>query len=330
MELTPYPWQAPLFEQFTRLLTHERLPHALMLSGPEGVGKAQLASAFAARVLCRHARGAAHACGECHDCRMWRAGHHPDVLHVHPQDAGRLIRVDTIRDVSTFVSQTAQQGGYRVIDLSPAERMNTAAANALLKSLEEPGERTLFLLSADVVSRVMPTIRSRCQQWTLPLPRHDVALQWLGETYQMSPDDAEFWLNVAGDVPLLAARLAEPERRKLRQQLMDSFDGLIRGADPVSEAARLDRQTLDLSLWYGITWLEDLIRLGLSGDERGVRNRDLLPLYRQAIKNGRVRDWFRLLDYAKEQRQLVAKGGNPNAQLVFEAWLIRWAALLRA
>ena len=109
-------------------------------------------------------------------------------------------------------------------------------------------------------------------------------------------------------------------------RLMASFEeGWAAG-----EAARLDPQSLDRVLWYGIVWLEDLIRLGVAGDAEHVRNPDLLPLYRQAVKNARVRDWFRLLDYAREQRRLIAAGGNPNAQLVLEAWLVRWASLLRS
>ncbi|MCA1772269.1 MAG: DNA polymerase III subunit delta', partial [Halomonas sp.] len=105
---------------------------------------------------------------------------------------------------------------------------------------------------------------------------------------------------------------------------------LVRGGEPVSEAARLDRQAIDTILWYGIAWLEDLIRLGLSGSTSSLRNPDLLPLYRQAVKNARVRDWFKLLDYAREQRRLLAVGANPNPQLVLEAWLVRWSALLRS
>ena len=104
----------------------------------------------------------------------------------------------------------------------------------------------------------------------------------------------------------------------------------MRGAEPVAEAARLDRHALEPILWYGIAWLEDLIRLGLSGVATEVRNPDLLPLYRQAVKNSRVRDWFRLLDFAREQRRLLGLGGNPNPQLVLEAWLIRWSTLLRS
>lgn len=327
MEMTPLAWQWSLWTRLTRLQDEGCLPHALLLSGAHGVGKKELADALVARTLCRESGEIA--CGRCHSCRMLQAGYHPDLLRISPAEKSRQIRIDPIREVSRFVAQTAQQSGYRVVVLQPAEAMNVAAANALLKSLEEPGERTLFILLADIPSRMLATIRSRCQHWALGIPQPQACLPWLEEELGEG-NDAAFWLRVAGGLPLLARELASPEARGLRQELQELFDALVRGGEPVAEAARLDRQAVERILWYGIAWLEDLIRLGLSGDAARVRNPDLLPLYRQAVKNARVRDWFRLLDYAREQRRLLVAGSNPNPQLVLEAWLVRWSALLRS
>ncbi|OJA04154.1 DNA polymerase III subunit delta' [Halomonas sp. QHL1] len=321
------PWHQATWQHLTRLADSGRMPHALLIHGAHGVGKQQLAEALIARKLC--ASPADQACGHCHSCAMLASGYHPDLLRVSPEEGKRQIRIDPIREVNRFVSQTAQQGGYRVIVVSPAEAMNVAAANALLKSLEEPGDKTLFILLSDVPSRMLATIRSRCQQWSLPSVDFDACRGWLIEQLG-SADEAYFWWQVAGGLPLLAVELAAPEERALRHQIHDSFEQLVRGAEPVSEAARLDRQAIDAILWYGIAWLEDLIRLGLSGEGAVLHNPDLEPLYRQAVKNGRVQDWFRLLDYAREQRRLLAMGANPNPQLVLEAWLVRWAALLRS
>ncbi|WP_104205392.1 DNA polymerase III subunit delta' [Billgrantia saliphila] len=323
----PLPWQAPLWQRFLAQHRAGRLPHALLLSGPHGVGKQRFAEALVAYLLCTSPGEAA--CGRCHGCHMLASGYHPDLLRVSPEEGKRQIRIDPIREINAFVAQTAQQGGHRVIVISPAEAMNVAAANALLKSLEEPGARTQFVLLADVPSRMLATIRSRCQHWNLPLPDAERSQEWLAERLG-GHEEAEFWWQVSGGLPLLAAELAAPESRALRKQLHETFDALVRGAEPVAEAARLDRQSVEAILWYGIAWLEDLIRLGLSGEGARVRNPDLLPLYRQAVKNARVRDWFRLLDYAREQRRLLATGGNPNPQLVLEAWLVRWSALLRS
>ena len=323
----PLPWLMPRWRELCRLADSGRLPHALLFSGSYGLGKQSLAEALVARTLCTDP--GEFACGQCHGCRMLASGYHPDLLRISPEEGKRQIRIDSIREVNEVVSQTAQQGGHRVIVLSPAEAMNVAASNALLKSLEEPGEKTLFVLLSDIPSRLLPTILSRCQHWALALPEAAACLPWLSEQLG-SEEEAKFWWRVAGGLPLRALELAEPSARALRQQLHDTFDALVRGAEPVDGAARLDRQSIDAILWYGIAWLEDLIRLGLSGDAERVRNPDLIPLNRQAVKNGRLRDWFRLLDYAREQRRLLAAGGNPNPQLVLEAWLIRWSALLRS
>lgn len=321
------PWHQATWQHLIRLADSGRMPHALLIHGAHGVGKQQLAEALIARTLCANPQD--QACGHCHSCVMLASGYHPDLLRVSPEEGKRQIRIDPIREVNRFVSQTAQQGGYRVIVISPAEAMNIAAANALLKSLEEPGDKTLFILLSDVPSRMLATIRSRCQQWSLPSVAFDACRSWLIEQLN-SVEEAYFWWQVAGGLPLLAVELAAPEERALRHQIHDSFEQLVRGAEPVSEAARLDRQAIDAILWYGIAWLEDLIRLGLSGQAAVLHNPDLEPLYRQAVKNGRVQDWFRLLDYAREQRRLLAVGANPNPQLVLEAWLVRWAALLRS
>lgn len=327
MALTPWPWQAPLWARLHELSRTDRLPHALLISGPSGLGKTRLVQALIALKLCQ--RPGEYACEECHSCRMLQSGYHPDLLDIAPAETGKQIRIESIREINAFASQTAQQSGYRIIHLHPAEAMNTAASNALLKSLEEPGASTLFILQSDLPSRLLPTIRSRCQQWTHPLPASDKALCWLEKAFE-DREQALFWLRVAGGLPLLARTLAEPEAQRLRQQLRELFQSLMRGGDPVAEAARLDSKALPDILWHGILWLEDLVRLGASADVSRVRNSDLMPLYRQAIKNGRIRDWFRLLDYAHEQRRLLAGGGNPNRHLVLESWLIRWSALLRS
>ncbi|QEM81384.1 DNA polymerase III subunit delta' [Halomonas binhaiensis] len=326
-QLRPLPWLMSRWHELVRLMDSGRLPHALLISGERGIGKQTLADALIARALC--ASPGEVACGQCHSCHMLKAGYHPDLLRVAPEEGKRMIRIDPIRQVNTFVSQTAQQGGYRVIEIKPAEAMNVAASNALLKSLEEPGVATLFVLLSDMPSQLLPTIRSRCQQWNLAVPAVDTCLPWLTERLG-GEDEARFWLRAAAGQPLTALDMAEPQARALRQQLHETFDALVRGAEPVAEAARLDRQAIDSILWYGIDWLEDLIRFGLSGESQQLRNPDLMPLFRQAVKNARVRDWFRLLDYAREQRRLLSAGANPNPQLVLEAWLVRWAALLRS
>lgn len=326
------PWQQPHWQAFVQALGQQRLPHALLLAGPTGMGKRHFAAAMAAHLVCERPANVPEghaACGQCHSCRMRQSGHHPNVMAIVPVEQGRMIRIDAVREINDFLSQTAQQGGYRLVMLSGADTMTVGAANALLKRLEEPGERTLFILTSDLPSRVLPTILSRCQRWNFAQPPLHECQPWLIDQLD-DADEAAFWWHVAGGAPLRAVALGQGERRQLRQKMVELFEALVRGGEPVAEAARLDKQPLLDVLDIGIAWLEDLIRFGLSANSETVKNPDILSLYRQAVKNGRVRDWFRLLDYAREQRRLIAGGGNPNPSLVLEAWLIRWAALLRS
>lgn len=326
------PWQRQQWQAFTQALQAERLPHAILLAGAAGLGKLHFAAAMAAHLVCEGtlpmAEGAV-ACGQCHSCRMRQAGHHPDIMSIMPAEQGRMIRIDAIREINDFLAQTAQQGGYRLVVIQGADAMTVGAANALLKRLEEPGARTLFILTSDLPSRVLPTILSRCQRWNCSPPALTECRPWLIEQLD-DADEADFWWRVSGGAPLRAVTLGKGERRQLRQKMVELFESLVRGGEPVAEAARLDKQPLVDVLDIGIAWLEDLIRFGLSAQSDVIKNPDILSLYRQAVKNGRVRDWFRLLDYAREQRRLLASGGNPNPSLVLEAWLIRWSALLRS
>ena len=232
--VTPLPWLAPRFRALVELARQGRLPHALLLSGSRGVGKQSLAEALIGWVLC--ADPGDTACGSCHGCRMLAAGYHPDLLRVGPEEGKRQIRIGPIREVNDFVGQTAQQGGYRVIVIAPAEAMNVAAANALLKNLEEPGDRTLFVLLSDVPSRMLPTIRSRCQHWALAPPAEAECLDWLAERLG-DEEEARFWWRVAGGLPLEALAQSAPDARALRQQLVETFEALVRGGEPVAEAS---------------------------------------------------------------------------------------------
>jgi DNA polymerase III subunit delta' len=326
----PLPWLHARFGELTRLMDAGRLPHALLISGPRGVGKRSLADALIARVLCA-APGEA-ACGRCHGCRMLAAGYHPDLLRVEPEEGKRQIRIDPIREVNAFVAQTAQQGGYRVILIAPAEAMNVAAANALLKSLEEPGGEPCSCCSPTFPRGCCPPSARAASTGAWPRRRRRRACPGWPNGWAARRRRASGGVSPAG---CRWPRSTGPSRNPGRCVSSSSRPSRrwCGAAEPVAEAARLERQSTEAILWYGIAWLEDLIRLGLSGEspERAPsRNPDLLPLYRQAVKNARVRDWFRLLDYAREQRRLLASGGNPNPQLVLEAWLVRWSALLRS
>ncbi|MDP5291847.1 DNA polymerase III subunit delta' [Oceanimonas sp. CHS3-5] len=172
-----YAWLTPVWQPLLQGVRERHLGHGLLLKGMAGLGKRELAAELATALLCQHTSNAP--CGMCHACELNAAGSHSD-LHVVGRE-GRSIGIDAIRELSRIMSESARLGHGKVAIIERAELMTEAAANALLKTLEEPaGEATLILVSSRP-ERLLPTLLSRCQQWLVPLPDTDTALAWLNE-----------------------------------------------------------------------------------------------------------------------------------------------------
>ncbi|HRP96161.1 MAG TPA: DNA polymerase III subunit delta' [Rhodocyclaceae bacterium] len=218
-----HPWLAESWRRLTAL--GERLPHALLLVGPAGLGKRELADAFAARLLCAAPQADGHACGQCPACRLRLSGNHPDLLAIVPAadaaggedddsgteaaaDGGKKkssqIVIEQIRDLQQALAVTGHQSARRVVVVDPADAMNVFTANALLKLLEEPPEGCVFVLVSSAPRRLLPTIRSRCQQWSFARPSPAAVEEWLA-TQDAS---AQALLAVNGGMPLAAERMA--------------------------------------------------------------------------------------------------------------------------
>ena len=172
------PWQITEAQHLICAYQSNTLPHALILTGPLGVSKQHFAEQFAFFLLCS-SPDAGRACGRCKSCLLSLAGNHPDWTNIGPEEAHKVIRVDTIRMIHQRLQQTSQQGGNKVCIICPAENMNENAANALLKVLEEPPADTYFLLVVHQVSKILPTILSRAQRVNFALPSANSIIDWL-------------------------------------------------------------------------------------------------------------------------------------------------------
>lgn len=268
----PYPWLKPQLAQLVAM--RERMPHALLIAGPAGIGKLELAQALIATLLCIHP-DAGHACGNCASCRWLAAGSHPDVLQVEPQmpdseeeSASRQrqkpINVEQVRAATGFLQLSSHQGGLRIVLVQPAETMNVPAANALLKTLEEPPAGSLLILVSHHPARLLPTVISRCYQVRVPVPAASVATAWLRE---QGVTETALSLSLANGSPLLALAQADPEWLQARAGWLMAWQ-TPRSAHPVALAGELMKLDMDmLQRWLTAfqQWMHDLISLRLGG-----------------------------------------------------------------
>jgi DNA polymerase III subunit delta' len=222
-----YPWQDNLWKNLQARFA-ERVPHALLIHGPEGIGKLALAEHLAHSLLCEAADRAQAPCGKCDGCRWFRAGSHPDYRRVEPEALALAqpsaveaeepreppsraakpsteIKVDQIRALDGFLSVVSHRAGRRVSLVHPVEAMNPNAANALLKALEEPQGQAHFVLVSHRPARLLATVKSRCVAIPVGLPERPVAEHWLGAQGVADPDR---WLAYAGGAPLRAQAYA--------------------------------------------------------------------------------------------------------------------------
>ena len=272
-----YPWQSVDWERLAAEFS--RLPNAWLFTGPAGIGKREFVHAVARSLLCEAPQTHHQACGKCQACHWFDAGNHPDwrLLTPHTEDeeaeegkepkaAKRklpVIKIDGVRKVIEFAHLSAHRGGRRVVVVEPAEALNPAAANALLKVLEEPPEDVVFLLVSDAPQRLLPTIKSRCRQFPLHLPSAQQALEWV---QKKGIADAVSELAFHGGMPLFSHDEAEAT---LRKQFIAGLTECTMGSVlRLSEA--VDKQKLPLEIplrWLG-KWLHDLAALKLGGAVR--------------------------------------------------------------
>lgn len=226
-----YPWLAPTYHKITGAFDEALGHHALLLRADVGLGVAQLCEALVQRLMCLTPNGD-EACGQCHSCHLMQANSHPDFQHIAPIE-NKDIGVDQIRAMNEQATQHAQQNGNKVIYIEQAHRLTEAAANAILKTLEEPRPNTYFILHCDIQTALLPTIYSRCQVWNLLPLETEVALQWLQS--QVSAETLEMLtaLRVNYGRPLLALAMLQQNQLEQRREFLRQFWVFYRRRSPL-------------------------------------------------------------------------------------------------
>jgi DNA polymerase-3 subunit delta' len=334
-----WPWlDGPLRNALTQL--HH---HAVLLHGSPGTGQFEFALALARAWLCeQHPVGAAlaPACGRCTSCRLLDARSHPDLMMVVPEalqaslglegrDAdiessdeksdkksrkpSQDIKVDAIRAVVHFSQNTSSRGRAKVVLVHPAERMNAIAANTLLKTLEEPPGQVRFVLSGSSLDQLLPTVRSRCQAWSVPSPESELAVHWLAAETGLDAEAAKVLFDASGGQPLTAR-----DRQSLGLDVRNWLEiprGVARG-----EAGAMAAWPLPLVVETLQKLCQDLARVAVGAE----------PRFFPASSLPAVPELSRLNQWAQELCKVRRHADHPwNLPLKLETLMLQSRSVLR-
>ncbi len=331
-----YPWQKTDWTRLQEL--RKRPPHGLLFKGAKGIGKLELAINFAQSLLCEHPDEAGFACGQCPSCHWFEQGSHPDFRLLQPEalsaegedsddsksssgkKPSKQISVDQVRSLADFFGMSAHQGGRRVVVIHPAEAMNTNAANALLKNLEEPPQGLLFILVAHKPQQLLPTILSRCLSFVLPAPDAASAARWLAEQGVRNPAEA---LAASGFAPLQAVQLDEQLGSEERDKLLRAVRQPA-ALDVFALAEALQKTEQVLVVQWLQQWCYDLGSMKLAGKLRyHLGEEAAIRKLVEPIEPLNLARMQKLLQSAKREAQHTL-----NPKLFLEALLLSYRQLM--
>jgi DNA polymerase-3 subunit delta' len=315
-------WLTPTWQALSNLHQSKKVPHAILLVGPQGIGKTQLRQAFEQLLLCQQPSD--QACGHCRGCFLYQQQSHPD-FHVFGQE-DTTVGIDDVRNVTQFLSQTAHQNGRKVISLLNIESLHVNAANALLKTLEEPPADSVLILVTKNTRTLLTTIRSRCFILPVSLPSTESALHWLKIQFpQENAKQLQRCLTLAGGSPLKAQELlhATPDF-SLNLTFIKSFfqpnQPILMANEQVQQFITNEPQEALYLLYY---WLTEFICRQMQctadfvyGDEECVA----------LMKSVTLEQLFAFLDKVTQSLKALSLPGI-NKALQFEALFNQWQRL---
>ena len=321
-----YPWQEKQKQRLLEMQKQQRFPHALLLTGPEGIGLDQFAQTFAMQMLCLNkGLDPDNACGTCQSCQLFLAGSHPDLLIIEPEEEGKQVKIDQVRELIEYVTLKSFSGHYKIAVIKSADAMNRATANALLKTLEEPPSQSMLFLLSHRPSKLPITIRSRCQKVDFEAAYDKKAVNWLKQQSIESNLSTELLLRLASGGPLQAVKMVEEEQIQHRQTLLNDLKSLSASkSDPVQIASNwqtLGSENVFVSL---LRLIQDLIRLKLQKEPLNLVNFDLKEDLQDLVNSLDLVALVRNYDFVLFKYQQSTGAMNYNVLSLFEEIVLNW------
>lgn len=322
-----YPWQESIWQNLSGYISQQRIPQALLFTGAAGLGKRHLADTLASVLLCLQTDNTGVACGLCAACKLYQAQTHPDYLCIEPDEPGKAIGIDKVRTLIDKLALKPQFAAYRTVIFQPADQLTTNSANAFLKSLEEPTERTCIIMISEQPSILPATIRSRCQHIHFPAVTYHQASDWLKQ--QGVNEDLELLLKMANSSPLLAARYAKEQWLQLRREYFQAWLDIAHGKGNYLAVAdnwqKQERIGLAVVLDWLCNWILDLVKLASGIDINEIANTDFKKPLQALAEQLELNVLYQYYDTVLRSKSKLAT--PVNKQLLTESLLIDWLQL---
>jgi len=328
--MTLFPWQKSQWSNIQWALKQGRLAHALLLTGPEGIGKNHFAQTLVTALLCQSRDENQQACGECRSCQLYQSENHPDFVKIAPEESGKQIGIDTIRSLGAFVALKPQRSEHKCILVEEVHMMNVNAANAFLKTLEEPSDNTHLILVTNQASKLLPTIRSRCQVIQFASDLSEESIAWVERELiqlNMVNCNAEQLLRMSGGAPLQAIKHAQNGTQLQVDSLSRSLCELSQSRLSATQAADKWLKISSESDFFILDWYYRIIHSQLLIELSGKENRSFTVPDETAelIREIPHKVLFRFLDEIEQSKR--AWFTQVNRQLLLEGLFLRWQNL---
>lgn len=321
-----YPWLRPDFEQLISRYQAGRGHHALLIHALPGMGDDALIYAITRYLMCQ--QPVEHkSCGHCRGCQLMQAGTHPDYYALAPEKGKTTLGIDAVREISEKLYEHARLGGAKVVWISDAALLTDAAANALLKTLEEPPANTWFFLACREPARLLATLRSRCQLHHLSPPAENYALAWLARESDLPAEARLSALRLCGGSPGAAAQLLAAQSWSQREALCTALDAALNRADWLSLLGVLNHEQVAERLQWLASFLLDALKIQQGATL--LTNMDAQPLAQRLARQISSRRLQTILAALFQCREQLLSVTGVNRELLLTDLLLCWEHYLQ-